>query len=41
MAFRRGEDSEAAMVGAMLLADGLDCLRHARALVRGLSKGAK
>jgi hypothetical protein len=37
MAFQRGDDSDAAKVGAILLADGLDCLRALRALAHGLA----
>ena len=40
MAFHRGEDSDEAMVGALLLASGLDCLRTLKGFLVGLSKGA-
>jgi hypothetical protein len=35
MAFRRGDDTDSAMLGAMLIADGLHCLRTVRALAAG------
>lgn len=38
MAFRNGEDSIRAKVGALVLADGIDCLRAARAMVKAMAK---
>jgi hypothetical protein len=39
--FGRDLKDDKAVVGALLLADGLDCLRHVRALARGIAEGGK
>lgn len=39
MAFRRGDDSQEARAGAVLVADGLRCLRTLEAFVLALGKG--
>lgn len=40
MAFRRGDDSDEAFVGAMLVADGLASLRALRTFVTGVAKAS-
>lgn len=41
MAFRRGEDNQKALVGALMLADGLDCLQSIRTFLIGMSAAKK
>jgi hypothetical protein len=41
MAFRDGELGDRARVGAILLADGIECLRELRAFVRAVGRAGR